>query len=247
MEKAELTSRQRNILIFSIQEYIATGQAVSSLCLARKYKLPVSSATIRNDFFALTKKGYLYKEYSSSGRIPTDKAWKWFVQTILQKGEYLSHLSLALDKIFAHYQRIIKQENYLFVIKHLLDELVEKNHFFGFCYMGQEDRVYENGLEYVFRDLAREGIMSLEEIQPLVQSVDELDQRLKNVRIPPQLSVFIGKENPLISSNDFSTIIASLPIHSIIVGVIGTKRMPYDKHIALLQRITHMFSDDNVN
>ena len=246
MKGTELTLRQRNVLTFLIKEYISTGQAVSSLGLDRKYKLPVSTATIRNDFATLTQKGYLYKEYSSSGRVPTDKAWKWFVQAVLKDNENLSHLSLALDKIFLRYRQRINQSNRTLAVKDLLDDLVKRNHFFCFYYLSQEDRIYEDGLEYIFRDIAQEKRISLEVIRPLVQSVDELRERLRNVKISQRLAVFIGRENPLIPSDEFSTIIASLPSYSAFIGVIGTKRMPYDKHIALLRRVSSMFSD-NIN
>lgn len=248
MEQTELTPRQKHILTDLVKEYIVTGKAVSSLRLESKYKLPVSSATVRNDFLVLTEKGYLYKEYASSGRVPTNKTWRWFVQSILEKNTELPSLPLPLYNIFLKYRRQIGEQNQAVMIKDLLNRLVEENHFFGFGYLSQEDRLYEDGLEYIFRDIAQEGIMSLEAIQPLVQSVNNLEENLKDITIPQNLAVFIGKDNPLIPSDEFSAIIASLPSCSAFVGVIGTKRMPYGKHIALLREISNMFSnEDNSN
>jgi len=79
-----LKDRNSFILKALIKEYTRTGEPVASEILNVKYQLGVSSATIRNDFAILAEEGYLYKPYISSGRIPTDKAWKFFIDTIFE-------------------------------------------------------------------------------------------------------------------------------------------------------------------
>src|SRR5680860_1840647 len=83
----KLKDRNSYILKVLIKEYTRTGEPVSSEILNAKYRLGVSSATIRNDFVVLTEEGYLYKPYISSGRIPTDKAWKFFIDTISEEND----------------------------------------------------------------------------------------------------------------------------------------------------------------
>ncbi len=75
-----LTARQREILRLVLQEYIRTGQPVGSQALVDRYRLPYSSATVRNEFASLTQAGYLTQPHTSAGRIPTPRAYRFLVQ-----------------------------------------------------------------------------------------------------------------------------------------------------------------------
>ena len=83
----DLTPRQTEILKTIIQEYTNTGDAVGSDILDKKYSLGVSPATIRNDMVELAKKDYLKKEHFSSGRLPTAKAFRFYIQNIMEEKE----------------------------------------------------------------------------------------------------------------------------------------------------------------
>ncbi|OGK19745.1 hypothetical protein A3D80_03295 [Candidatus Roizmanbacteria bacterium RIFCSPHIGHO2_02_FULL_40_13b] len=83
----DLTPRQTEILKTIIAEYTETGQAVGSEILDKKYNLGVSPATIRNEMVELSKKSYLKKEHFSAGRVPTAKAFRFYIQNIMQERE----------------------------------------------------------------------------------------------------------------------------------------------------------------
>lgn len=82
-----MDARKRLILKEIVDHYIRTGKAVSSQTILEKYKLPVSSATIRNEMKYLEKQGYIMKSWSSSGRIPTAKGYRFFVDWLLELSE----------------------------------------------------------------------------------------------------------------------------------------------------------------
>ena len=80
-----LTERQRSILLLVIRDYIETAQPVSSAHLLENYPLNYSSATIRNELAALAELGFLRQPHTSSGRVPTESGYRYFVsQTTLQ-------------------------------------------------------------------------------------------------------------------------------------------------------------------
>ncbi len=81
----DLTQRQVEILRSLIEEYIATAEPVGSETLEKKYSLSSSPATIRNEMVALTKKGYLRKTHTSSGRAPTPTGMKFYVKTLMKE------------------------------------------------------------------------------------------------------------------------------------------------------------------
>src|SRR3989344_8602704 len=80
----DLTPRQVDILRSIIQEYTESGDPVGSEILEKKYKLGVSPATVRNEMVALAKKGYLKKTHFSSGRIPSAKGFRFYIQHLMK-------------------------------------------------------------------------------------------------------------------------------------------------------------------
>lgn len=79
-----MDARKRLILKEIVDHYIKTGEPVSSQTILEKYELSVSSATIRNEMKYLEKQGYIKKSWSSSGRIPTAKGYRFFVDWLLE-------------------------------------------------------------------------------------------------------------------------------------------------------------------
>ncbi len=80
---AEVTARQRSILMTIVERYIATGEPVSSGAIASSFGAAnVSSATVRNEMVALAEAGWLEQPHTSAGRVPTARAFKMFVDGI---------------------------------------------------------------------------------------------------------------------------------------------------------------------
>ncbi|MFK5704990.1 heat-inducible transcriptional repressor HrcA [Ligilactobacillus sp. LYQ112] len=78
-----LTERQLLILETIIKDYTDVGQPIGSKTLQEQLPVHVSSATIRNEMAALEKKGLIRKEHSSSGRVPSIKGYRYYVDNIL--------------------------------------------------------------------------------------------------------------------------------------------------------------------
>jgi len=83
---ASLTRRQEQILANVVKEYVETAQPVGSETL-RKRGLGVSSATIRNELAALEEAGYLTHPHTSAGRVPTEKGYRYFVESLMEEFE----------------------------------------------------------------------------------------------------------------------------------------------------------------
>ena len=82
---SSLTARQTQILKSLIDEYIETAIPVGSENLDKKYNLGVSPATIRSEMNVLTKNGYLKQPHTSSGRIPTPLAMKFYIDQLMEE------------------------------------------------------------------------------------------------------------------------------------------------------------------
>src|SRR6266545_2351269 len=81
-EPYELTDRKADILRALVRHYIRTGEPVGSESLAGATGLRVSSATIRNELAALEELGYLTQPHPSAGRVPTDRAYRYYVDLL---------------------------------------------------------------------------------------------------------------------------------------------------------------------
>lgn len=75
-------ARRTEVLRAIVTDYIASQEPVGSQTLVKRYKLGVSSATIRNDMAVLESEGYITQPHASSGRVPTEKAYRVFVDSI---------------------------------------------------------------------------------------------------------------------------------------------------------------------
>ncbi|HEV8332634.1 MAG TPA: heat-inducible transcriptional repressor HrcA, partial [Steroidobacteraceae bacterium] len=84
MRSEEMDERKALILQAIVEQYIETAQPVGSQTVARSRRLGVSSATVRNDMTVLEREGYITQPHTSAGRIPTDKGYRFFVDTLLK-------------------------------------------------------------------------------------------------------------------------------------------------------------------
>ncbi len=82
-----MDERKKKILQAVIDEYVNTAEPVSSAALVEKYGLNYSSATVRNELAELEKKGYLDKTHTSSGRIPSEKGYRFYVDELIKEDD----------------------------------------------------------------------------------------------------------------------------------------------------------------
>jgi len=81
---APLTERERAVLEAVIETYVQTAEPAGSRTIAQRYQLGLSPATIRNTMSDLEAKGYLYHPHTSAGRIPTDLAYRVYVDFLMR-------------------------------------------------------------------------------------------------------------------------------------------------------------------
>jgi heat-inducible transcriptional repressor len=80
-----LTERQLEVLLSVVYEFIENGEHVGSRTLSKRYLTGRSAATIRNEMADLEEMGYLMQPHVSSGRVPTTRAYRLFVDSVLQR------------------------------------------------------------------------------------------------------------------------------------------------------------------
>ncbi|MGF6375429.1 heat-inducible transcriptional repressor [Clostridiales Family XIII bacterium PM5-7] len=83
----ELTDRKLKILQAIISDYVTSAEPVGSRTLSKKFDLGISPATIRNEMSDLEEMGFLTHPHTSAGRVPSDKAYRLYVNNLMEKHE----------------------------------------------------------------------------------------------------------------------------------------------------------------
>ncbi|WP_264842080.1 heat-inducible transcriptional repressor HrcA [Caldinitratiruptor microaerophilus] len=82
-----MDERKNRVLQAVIDDYVATAEPVGSRTIARKYRLGVSPATIRNEMADLEELGYLEQPHTSAGRVPSDRGYRYYVDCLMEVRE----------------------------------------------------------------------------------------------------------------------------------------------------------------
>ncbi|MBQ3421060.1 MAG: heat-inducible transcriptional repressor HrcA [Clostridium sp.] len=113
-----IDKRKIQILEAIINDYISTGEPVGSRTIAKKYDLGVGSATIRNEMSDLEDMGYLEQPHASSGRVPSSKGYRLYVDSLMKEArlseeEELQIKKYIIDSAMLEVDKIVKQASAL--------------------------------------------------------------------------------------------------------------------------------------
>ncbi|MCX8016156.1 MAG: hypothetical protein N2692_02540 [Patescibacteria group bacterium] len=224
-----LTERQEKILNLIIEEYNRFRKPIGSKWFARKYFKELSSATIRREFNFLTKQKYLAQPYWSAGRIPTDKAYQWFVETNILN-------PFLLENDVAYWEKKLEKLHDLpfFEMTKQIANLCES---LTVGYLPPEEMIFKFGLKKLFEQLKELSLMRWETIW---EDLDYLDDRLKkSVRdlIQEDMQIFIGDESPITKDKHLSVVSYAIPqkTHKNLLILIGPKNMICRRNISILE------------
>lgn len=104
-----MDERKADILRAVVEEYIDTAQPVGSSRIVQSGALQVSPATVRNELSVLEREGYLIQPHTSSGRVPTEKGYRFFVDQLTTKGSLQPAQRQAVQSFFSHTHGALEQ------------------------------------------------------------------------------------------------------------------------------------------
>lgn len=108
LDQGELDERKAAILKAVVEAYVETAQPVGSQTIAQAHALAVSSATVRNDMTILEREGYLTQPHTSAGRVPTDRAYRYFVDHFTREQSLPAGQRRAVSDFFASAHRALE-------------------------------------------------------------------------------------------------------------------------------------------
>lgn len=240
-----ITNRQNDILNEIIQEYINSAEPVSSQLLEKKCELGICPATIRIEMKKLTDEGFLFQPYTSSGRIPTDKGYRFFVNNILSRQNSKQELNGAkLEELFKIEEILWKKEgNILRLASRLTKFLAEESSNLAILNLPENDFIFREGWEAILKEPEFEERDFVSEFTGFLKNLEESVEALK---INSGIKIYIGKENPFPKSEEFSIISSKCYFpdeEEGTISLLGPKRMDYDRNIGLMNSLTKLLAE----
>jgi heat-inducible transcriptional repressor len=215
-----MTERQKQILRAIVEQYAEVASPVGSQLLAKVFS--VSSATIRAEMAELERLGYIMQPHTSAGRVPTDKGYRFYVNSLNEEKDAAPLATRAERALTARVHHAGLPER---TIRNAVDTLVELTHNLGLATIGNQ--LYMSGLSNLF---GQPEFMQPMQVRQVAELLDNLEPWLREAAPNQPLNVYIGRENPIGRSAGCSLIISRF--HSpysdqSYIGVLGPTRQSY--------------------
>jgi len=226
-----MNERQACTLFAIIDEYVQTAQPVASKIIVSKYDLGVSPATVRNDMAALEQAGYLRQPHTSSGRVPTERGYRLYLQQMRRPAgrNVCVQLRKAAD-------RSVDQQG---LMRELAKTLVQLSGETALMSLDSEwNKV--TGVSNLFE---KPDFDDVDMLRSLSRLVDKFEEVMKGIfdEIDQDVRVYLGTENPF--GQQMATILVKYTLPNGATGVFGLTgplRMNYKKNIQLLKEAKYL-------
>lgn len=219
--------RQEQLLKLVIENYIKTAEPIGSRFLAELGELNVSGATIRNELSSLEEAGYLTHPHTSAGRIPTEKGYKYYVETILKEREKGESERLR--------DQIQETDN----LKELGKQSAAASQNAVIVVAGPN--VYYTGTSYLYSQPEFEDVNETVQVSSVFDHFEDHVRDLFDLVPQGEERVFIGSENPF--GGNISTIMVKIN-DDVLFGFVGPMRMDYKKNIELIEYIQNIIDQN---
>lgn len=226
-----MKDRQKQILKAAVKEYQRTGQPVASGVLAKKFRFHFSPATVRSEMMILDQEGFLEQPYISAGRVPTDKALRFFIDETENEQEDLAENEQ--EEVWQRLESFHKES-----LKEMARFLAECTGHSGFSGLfGRMADFHGAGLKW----LTEEPEFKSGEFDDILKKFDSLEEDFNRFfgNLDERVEIFVGRENPIKYLRGCSLLITGFEDEEgkIILGILGPKRMNYQKNKFVLEEI----------
>lgn len=243
-----LTQRQSDILNWLIGDYINSAKPVSSQALEKGHELGICPATVRLEMQELTEQGFLFQPHTSSGRVPTDKGYRFFVNNILASRDVAENKDIGDGgerEILFKMEEAIRQNNehVLKWASRLTKFLAKTSSNFVVLNLSEKDIVFREGWEEILEEPEFEERRLVSDFINFLKDFENSGEPAKT-NSDLEIEIFIGKEVGLQSGEHFSIISSNCSFSDWegSVSILGPKRMAYDKNIGLINSLTKLLA-----
>lgn len=239
----ELNRRQQQVLELIVRRYVETAEPVGSRYISRK--LDLSSATIRNVMADLEDMGLIMQPHTSAGRSPTDKGYRYYIESLMHLKNVNTQMERSVKDQYGEAVRSVEE-----VLERTSYMISNVTNYVGLTLFSQRDRLYLNGTSHIIEQPEFRDLDKLYALLKCLEQKKELLDLLKSDFETEGVTIHIGKENFSTSLKDCSIVTKDYKVRgksSGRLGVIGPKRMVYEKVIPMVEfladTVTDIFDD----
>jgi len=236
-----LTQRQIKILRYIVEEFIETASPVGSENLEKKYNLGVSPATIRNEMSALVQLGYLKKEHSSSGRVPTSTGLKYYVRNLMASQDLSISEEVKTKQLMWDYRNEFEK-----LLKEATRHLANKSHALAIATTDQGS-IYSFGASNLLEEPEFYDIDVTKTVLSLIDDSEfwfDIVRKADAVQQEEEIRLLIGEDLGLEHLEPCGFVYqkyVSGPRRGIL-GIIGPARFKFTQIVPLVEYIAHLVS-----
>lgn len=232
-QKQDISQRQAKVLACIVKLHSETGKPIASKDLIDKGFFAVSGATLRNEMQALEEAGLITHPHTSSGRVPTDEGFRYFINQLM------GHVELSMKERQALKAEILQLQAVNAEIGRRLTKLLSL-HSSQASFAVLPEEVSSTGLSHILESdqLPSEDA---KEIAKFFDNLEDYSEQLIADYADKEPQTFIGKELTLSKGSDYSMIVSGVVLPSGkkgVIGLVGPKSMKYPKNISLMEYIT---------
>ncbi len=231
-----LLARDEDILNFIVRDYVRTALPVSSGKIFERGAINASSATIRNAMLELDEEGFLEKPHTSAGRVPTDKAYRYFVNYLMERLKPPRREQEMLDSIFGHIM-----ERHDSMCEELARALSGHARLFTAVAMRGKragiTHAASYGLEHLMKEPEFEDRDLAQELAGLADNLEDALGKYFEASDFEEAEVFIGEENPVRFAKSFSSLSVKFRDSEggeCLIFSVGPKRLDYERTTSLI-------------
>lgn len=222
----ELSGRRKDILNGIVEEYIKSAEPVSSGLLEKRYKFRVCPATIRNEMQRLAEEGFIFQPHTSAGRVPTDKGYRFFVDNLLEKEFAGEGFDFRIEEWL--------EADEIKMLQSITKDLASISSNLALGYLPSSKILWKDGWEEIIKEPEFE---ERDIVGDFIGMLEGFEKEIDGLEVSSEIKVYIGRENPLPKSKEFSTIITKCHFPEegeSVLAIMGPKRMDYSKSIGSL-------------
>lgn len=233
----DLTERQILIIKTIVEEFTETAEPVGSVALENKYRLGVSPATLRNEMAVLEEKGFLTQPHSSSGRVPTPTAIKFYVNDLMKE----KVLSVAEEvgvksRVWDH--RFNRDD----LLREATKVLAERTK--NLCVAATDEGLsFHSGYANLFNSIEFENHLDVtREIFYLLDQQQRLMDIFGRAAGNTPIHILVGNEMGISLFEPVSCVFADIHIGGRrgSLGIIGSSRQEYDRNIPFVRYVANL-------
>lgn len=256
--------RQKRVLELIVRYHIDTAEPIGSQVIARDMEL--SSATIRNIMYELEEHGLIWQPHASAGRIPTDRGYRVYVDSLMETKDLLNSvrgdLCETVDRLKADSLEDVLLKGLhlcsestsqacmaffptLKIKARLVEKLEERLRTILTSLYDFEDRLYLDGTHYLIEQPEFKDIEKVKSVLKVLEDKKGLLEILEENVTSGGIKVYIGSENRSLEFDQCTIITANYSLEGGItgtLGVIGPMRMEYESIIPKISGIAYSIS-----